>query len=350
MVSIKAFFKKISKNLSNFYSTHQKLIKAGFAFLWICFIGYIIYLGWQSRSELDYVLQNADWSQFLLVLLIYLITIALASSIWAAIMQVMDDSLIFWTHISIYLVTLMTRRIPGTVWYIGGRVVLYKQLGVSGIKTATGTGIELIVSFVANCMLAMIFLPFGLGLSNFWYIPFGIASLLGLLVLEPSILAKIMIKLKRPLPKPIERWRIALWLFLRMALVLAGGFMIFQTVKVFIPITYEILFLVLGARAISGAASMLSVFLPSSMGIYDLTMFAFLATVMPPSLATVITVLVKLYTTFFEVLFGAIFFIIIRKNAAFQSLNLKFLSGQLKEGIVDTETSQSAETNEKSNL
>jgi hypothetical protein len=252
-------------------------------------------------------------------------------------MKTMDDSLAWWTHISIYFLTLMTRRIPGTVWYIGGRVVLYKRFGVSGIKTATGSGIELVISFVANCMLAMLFLPFGLGLSTYWIIPFGFVSLMGLLVLEPSILAKIMVGLKRPLPIPIARWQIAIWLFLRMALVLAGGLMIFQTIRVFLPLSTEMLFLVLGARAISGAASMISFFLPSSMGIYDLTMLAFLATVMPPSLATVVTVLVKLYTTIFEILFGLFFYIIIRKTPEFRSLSIDLFSWHKEERRKDPE-------------
>jgi len=335
---------KFRENLSGFYAAHQKPIKVGFALIWFCLIAYVIYLGWQSRSELVYLVNNADWSQFLLVFLIYMATLVLASTIWTIIMQAMDDSLVWWNHICIYFVTLMARRIPGTVWYIGGRVVLYKRLGVSGVKTATGSGIELIISFVANCVLTMLFLPFGLGLSNYWYIPFGLASLIGLLVLEPSILTKIMVRLRRPLPRPIERWRIAIWLFLRMALVLVGGLMIFETVRVFLPLTNEILFLVLGARAISGAASMLSFFLPSSMGIYDLTMFAFLATVMPPSLATVVTVLVKLYTTIFEIFFGLIFYIIIRKIPEFSSLNLNLFSGDKEESRIDPEEIQSTES------
>lgn len=326
MITKKYNLERIHENLSVFYSTHKKSIKVGFALFWLCLIGYVIYLGWQSRTELIYLVNNADWSHFTFVLLLYLATLILASTIWAIIMQAMDGSLEWWTHVCIYFVTLMTRRIPGTVWYIGGRVVLYKQFGVSGIKTATGSGIELIISFVANCILAMLFLPFGLSLSNYWFIPFGIATLLGLIILEPSILAKIMIKLKRPLPSPIERWRIVIWLLLRMLLVLVGGLMIFQTIRVFLPLTKETLFLVLGARAISGAASMLSFFLPSSMGIYDLTMIAFLSTIMPPSLAAVVTVLVKLYSTFFEILFGLIFFIIIRKSPESRSININLFS------------------------
>ena len=71
---------------------------------------------------------------------------------------------------------------------------------------------------------------------------------------------------------------------------------------------------------------MLSFFLPSSMGIYDLTMIAFLSTIMPPSLAAVVTVLVKLYSTFFEILFGLIFFIIIRKSPESRSININLFS------------------------
>lgn len=340
MKSTKIEFEKIRSNLSSFYAAHQKPIKVGFAFIWLCLIGYIIYLGWKSRAELDYLIKNADWPHFLLVLAIYLTTLALASTIWTIIIRAMDRSLPWGTHIYIYFVTLMARRLPGTVWYIGGRVYLYKQLGMSGVKTATASGIELIVGFIANSILAMLFLPFGLGLSNYWYIPFGLATLIGLIVLEPNNLARIMAKIKRPLPKPIERWRIATWLLMRMVLVLTGGLMIFETVKVFLPLSNEILFLVLGARAISGAVSMLTFFLPSSMGVYDLTMYAFLATVMPPSLATVITVLVKFYTTVFEIIFGFIFYIIIRRSPEFRSISLNLFSKYQKEQSINPRSSE----------
>ena len=105
-----------------------------------------------------------------------------------------------------------------------------------------------------------------------------------------------------------------------MALVLTGGLMIFFTIRIFSPLGVDSLLFVLGARALSGAAGMLTFLLPSSMGASDLTLLAILSSIIPTSLATVIALLVRIYTTLFELLFGLIFFILLNKSLPFSKL------------------------------
>ena len=59
---------------------------------------------------------------------------------------------------------------------------------------------------------------------------------------------------------------------------------------------------------------MLTYLLPSSMGASDLTLLAMLSTVIPASLATIIALLVRIYTTLFELIFGLIFFFLLNKS------------------------------------
>ena len=328
---------KIQSSISAFYDSHKNLVKVIVSFFWVGVIGYLLYLGWKSRDELIYSFNNADWPQFVWVILAYLSTLIFASCTWASIMHTFDQTQSWWMHVRIYLTTLVARRLPGTVWYIGGRMALYKQLGVSSVKTASASGVEVVTGFVANSILALIFLPFGLGISNYWLIPLSLAALFGLGILIPSNLAKVMIRLKNPLPQPIKGQLIALWLILRMAQVLAGGTMVFLTVKVFYPISTGLLFLALGARAIAGAASMLTFLLPSSFGVYDLTMLGFLATILPASLATVITVLIKLYSSAFEAIFGLIFFLILRRSPEFKQITLNTIANKPAEDLSPTE-------------
>ncbi len=96
--------------------------------------------------------------------------------------------------------------------------------------------------------------------------------------------------------------------------------MIFFTIRIFTPIGIESLLLVLGARALSGAAGMLTYLLPSSMGASDLTLLAMLSTIIPTPLATVIALLVRIYTTLFELIIGFIFFILLNKSFPFSKL------------------------------
>lgn len=293
-------------------------------FLWAFLLVIILINAWNSRDQLLPYLEGANSRYIPYVILFYLLALTLATVNWAAIMHAFDQSLSLWTHVRIYLVTMVTRRLPGTIWYIGGRMLLYKQLGVSQLSTASASGVEIIVSFIADCILAAFFLPFGLDLSNYWLIPLITVSLIGLTILHPSVLSFLMKKIKRPLLTPVEWWRVIIWLILRMALVLTGGLMIFQTILIFIPENSDLLFLVLGARALSGAAGMLTYFLPSSFGTSDLTLLAMLSTIIPTSLSAVIAILVRLYTSLFELIFGFIFYIILRKSPEFRNFTFKF--------------------------
>jgi hypothetical protein len=309
-----------SENIKAFYASHSRIIKVLLYLVWAALFTFLAYTVWKSRQQLLLYLVNANYSQFIIIIVIYLIALLLAVLNWSVIMHAFDSKISLWIHAKIYLVSMVSRRIPGTIWYVGGRMLLYKQLGVPSINTASASGIEFIISFIADALLAAIFIPLGINLSKTWLIPLGIVVILGLYILRPTMLSKIMVRLKHPLAQPVRTEQVIGWLFLRLALVLTGGLMIFFTIRIFTPIGIESLLIVLGARALSGAAGMLTYLLPSSMGASDLTLLAMLSTIIPTPLATVIALLVRIYTTLFELIIGFIFFILLNKSFPFSKL------------------------------
>lgn len=311
----------ITEKVKAFYARHGKLVKLVLYLIWAVLFTFLAYTVWKSRDQLLPYLAKADYSQFLIVALVYLVALFLAVLNWAVIMHAFESSISFWMHAKIYLVSMVSRRLPGTIWYVGGRMIFYKKLGVPSVKTASASGIEFIISFVADALLAAIFIPLGLNLSKIWLIPLVLVVVVGLLVLRPKTVEKIMIKLNHPLAQPVSTSQVISWLLLRMALVLAGGVMIFFTIRIFTPLRFDSLLFVLGARALSGAAGMLTFLLPSSMGASDLTLLAMLSTIIPTSLATVIALLVRIYTTLFELVFGLIFFILLNKSLPAVNMN-----------------------------
>lgn len=304
----------IAEKIKAFYARHGNIVRVLLYTIWVVLFTFLAYIIWKSRDQLLPYLANADYSQFLIVAAIYLVALFLAVLNWAMIMHAFEGSISFWMHAKIYLVSMVSRRLPGTIWYVGGRMIFYKKLGVPSVKTASASGIEFIISFVADALLAAVFIPLGLNLSKIWLIPLMLVVIAGLLVLRPKTVEKIMVKLNHPLAQPVRLPQVIGWLLLRMALVLAGGVMIFFTIRIFTPLQFDSLLFVLGARALSGAAGMLTFLLPSSMGASDLTLLAMLSTIIPTSLATVIALLVRIYTTLFELVFGLIFFILLNKS------------------------------------
>ena len=185
----------ISEKIKAFYASHGRLLKVLLYLVWTVLFAFLAYTVWKSKDQLQPYLAKADYSQFIIVAVIYLIALFLAVLNWAVIMHAFDRSISLWMHAKIYLVSMVSRRLPGTIWYVGGRMVLYKELGVPSIKTASASGIEFIISFVADAILAAIFLPIGLNLSKIWLIPLVLVIVIGLFVLRPIIIEKIMEKL-----------------------------------------------------------------------------------------------------------------------------------------------------------
>ena len=304
----------IAEKIKAFYARHGKIVKVMLYLIWAVLFAFLGYTVWNARDQLLPYLATADYSQFLVVVLIYLVALFFAVANWAAVMHAFESGISFWMHAKIYLVSMVSKRLPGTIWYVGGRMLFYKKLGVPSVKTASASGVEYIISFVADALLAAIFIPLGLNLSKIWLIPLALVAVAGLFVLRPKTMEKIMIKLNQPLAQPVSMSQVIGWLLLRMALVLTGGIMIFFTIRIFTPLGFDSLLFVLGARALSGAAGMLTFFLPSSMGASDLTLLAMLSTMIPTSLSTVIALLVRIYTTLFELIFGLVFFIFLNKS------------------------------------
>ncbi|HBG59599.1 MAG TPA: hypothetical protein DDW97_02360 [Anaerolineaceae bacterium] len=309
-----------SEKIKTFYARHSRVIKVLLYIAWAVLFAFLAYTVWKSRQQLLLYLVNANYSQFIIITIIYLIALFLAVLNWSVIMHAFDSAISLWMHAKIYLVSMVSRRLPGTIWYVGGRMLLYKHLGVPSINTASASGIEFIISFIADALLAAIFIPLGINLSKTLLIPLGIVVILGLYILQPTNLGKIMVRLKHPLAQPVRTGQVFGWLFLRIALVLTGGLMIFFTIRIFTPIGFDLLLFVLGARALSGAAGMLTYLLPSSMGASDITLLAMLSSIVPTPLATVIALLVRIYTTLFELIIGFIFFIILNKSFPFSIL------------------------------
>ena len=309
-----------SEKIKTFYARHSRVIKVLLYIAWAVLFAFLAYTVWKSRQQLLLYLVNANYSQFIIITIIYLIALFLAVLNWSVIMHAFDSAISLWMHAKIYLVSMVSRRLPGTIWYVGGRMLLYKHLGVPSINTASASGIEFIISFIADALLAAIFIPLGINLSKTLLIPLGIVVILGLYILQPTNLGKIMVRLKHPLAQPVRTGQVFGWLFLRIALVLTGGLMIFFTIRIFTPIGFDSLLFVLGARALSGAAGMLTYLLPSSMGASDITLLAMLSSIVPTPLATVIALLVRIYTTLFELIIGFIFFIILNKSFPFSIL------------------------------
>lgn len=270
--------------------------------IWVPLTGLTLYSAWYNRNAVLPYLANANYSSFLLALLFYLAALPVVTLGWSLIMRSFAGPIGWSTHAVIYCVTQGARRLPGTVWYVGGRLVLYKRLGVSRVQVAIASGVELAVSVVSGFLVGLALLPLGLRLPA-PMIPVLIAGLvIGILALHPSVLAHLMHWIGRPMAKSASFKDTLAWLGAYAGMWLLSGGMVVQIVSVFQSLTVEETVYVIAAWAFSGAVGLLTVFLPTSLGATELAMAVLLSRIVPLPVAVAVSILIRILTTTFEVI------------------------------------------------
>ena len=192
-------------------------------------VAIILYVGWKYRDILIPYFKSANPVFLLFTVLFYGISLSSGVLGWVLIISNFTDALSWFIHIKIYFLTLVSRRLPGTIWYIGGRAVLYKELGISAITTSVSSMIELITTIISGCIVGIIALVFGTQLRIFILtiiLLFGLGS-----ILHPKILTHIL-KLLTQYPNKEILWYMPLsWLAAFSMLWLSSGVMVIVQIK-----------------------------------------------------------------------------------------------------------------------
>ena len=301
---VRKYFNKAFYGLSN----NKKILNILFLITWLIVIINIIWASWNSRKQISEIFTSIDISHIWAILGYYLLTLVIAVACWSSIINSIAPGIDPWKHIQIYYSSMFTRRLPGTIWYIGGRAIFYEKLKVSKTKTVTASIIEIVVGFLADCIIGIFFLGQLNSYSPVWLVIIFCTMILGFFSLRPKSLQWIMAKLKHPLTRPIRYRDPLIWVTLRLCSIIIGGLMITQIIGVFYSLNNSDIVYVIGARAISGLAGYLTYLLPSSLGASDLTTIMLLSRLIPASVATLVAIIIRVFTTLGELLFSGIFY------------------------------------------
>ena len=286
----------------------QKWSRKVITIVWVLLLGLILVGAWKYRASIEPLIKSANYSYFLISAIFFLLSIGFAVISWSFIMRQFAPTLKTWTHVYIFCTSLAARRLPGTIWYIGGRLSLYKHWGISSIKTSIASTIEIIVNLISGSITGLFFIIIGVKLSLPLVILLMICLGFGLIFLHPQFLTRLLIKLHHPLEDPLSFKVILTWIVPYMLNWISGGLIYYFIISAFSPLNFKTLFFILGAWAVSGVASILTTFLPSSFGVAEITMAAFISTLMPLPLAFGIAITFRFFTAIIEVILSFVFF------------------------------------------
>ncbi|MHB1004369.1 MAG: hypothetical protein ACYC3S_01860 [Chloroflexota bacterium] len=274
-------------------------------------LGLLAYLVYREREMLSVYLLNADKMNLATVALWYAIGVAVYMATWASIMEQLGGHARLLRHVVVFLIANMAKRLPGTLWYVGGRTVLYSRVGVPTRTVILSSAIEGTLTWLAGVTVAVPFLAVALPEQRWLWVGGGTTTLL--LLLNPKSVRWFLDRAAKggDLQRVALR-HVYLWLALYVTCWLMSGAMFASVVSIFQPVPASRLTWIVGSWTVAGSASMLATFLPSNMGITEITLTGLLSQIVPSGFAALVAVSARVLTTLLDMLAGGLAFLIQR--------------------------------------
>jgi uncharacterized membrane protein YbhN (UPF0104 family) len=297
----------------------RKLLTVAGGAITVACLAALAYLVYREREVLVVHVLTADRRQLAAVGVWYVAALAVSLIAWASIMGRLGGRAGFWRHAGIFCLANMAKRLPGTLWYVGGRTVLYSRAGVPARTVILASAIEGTLTWLAGVAIAVPFLAVALPQSRWLWIGGGAALLL--LLLNPIAVRWLLDRAAKRVAKGgelrgVELRHVYAWLGLYVAGWVSGGAVLASVVSLFQEVPASQLPWIIGSWTVAGSASMLAVLLPSNLGITEVTMTALLGQVIPAGLAVLVAVSARVLITLLDILGGALALLIQRVGKA----------------------------------
>ena len=268
----------------------------------IAILGYLIY---RERQLLLAYNWQFHPQYFALTFILYSIDLAIVALVWGWIMNTLSKQLNYLTHFRYFSIANITKRIPGTLWYIANRAQLYKSNGIDPKLTTVASGMELAVSVLSSVVVCVIFsIPIILQ-YQLNPIILGIVVLLCIIVIHPRFMDWIF-RLLKVEASDFSYLEILKWLITYLLAWILGGFLLFVLGNSITTIPIENLPYIIGSFGLVNLLSLAFFFLPTNLGITEVGLSLLLANIMPSSVAVVVAIAFRLVVILYEIVWALI--------------------------------------------
>jgi hypothetical protein len=265
--------------------------------------GIVGYTVWRNRETVLLALQAARYGFFLLTFLCYAAAQGTVGLGWHLVMTHMGGHRSFVTNIKIHIYTLAAKRLPGTLWYIAGRAILYQRLGVPKRVSSLASGVEIVLSIVSGLMVGAPALFMEADLSPGSVAIFIAVELIGLCLLAPPILSRLLKQFGYSVaPGQLSIVRTASWLAAYSVMWIFGGLMTCTVLAALYPLSSDAIPLTISLWSLTGAISFAVFVLPNNFGLTEITLSFMLSHIVPLPIAAVTALLLRVLTTVFDLM------------------------------------------------
>ncbi len=274
----------------------RKLLTLCFILLTVAVIGQILYV---NRETLGIYLREARPIFLLPAALFFVLDLLLALYAWHLLVSNLTAFDNFRINTKINLYSNLARRIPGSVWYVASRAILYEEQGVSKKMTTLLSALELTFFISSGIVVTLCTLPFWELPSNLsndfptaWLIIF--IALCSLLLANPTILQFIWRWLAKESVRQLY-WRETLyWLLIYALTWVVGGFVLHAVINLFQPLALTVLPMSIGVWSLAGIVSLVGFISLSVFGLREVSLALLLTPILPLPVTLLIGIVVRL--------------------------------------------------------
>lgn len=245
-------------------------------------------------------------SLLLKIFAVYTLALALAALAWYLIMRRLSGTADVGVHLRIYCVTNLARHLPGVLWHVVGRAVLYEQAGLSKTVTLLASGVEQVLIVLSGILVYLASLaatPNMVQINVTWLI---VIILVGSLMVHPRLIGAVLRRWGHQEAFPVRYRDLAVWLALYVIIWIVGGCMAVILVDSHQPLSFVEQVKIIGAWSLSGGITSLVTFLPVGLGLREISLVVLLGPSIGWPFATFVAIMLRLLITLFEIIWGTI--------------------------------------------
>lgn len=296
----------------------RRYLFIGILLISIIFIALALRANWTEFSSQEI---NFDYRFIILAVIIYPVGMLPTAFSWHTLLRTIGITLPFRTNLRIFSLSAFPRHIPGFVWYISSRSLLYKEENIGAAKIVTASAVDIILLALTGFLSALMLLVSGVGLSQeisavrtAAYI--AVPILLLLIISIPLVNRLLPYFLKRRGVTDIPQVNQAILVLTLLAMFIAwagGGLILFVLAQAIYPLSWSYYPAMIGAWGAAGAVSLTIGIGIQGLGIREITLSAILSLIMPPVIAIILAVVFRLVLTAGEFLWVMLFIWLTKK-------------------------------------
>jgi hypothetical protein len=302
----------------------RQVVYLGIVLISIAFIAYAIKTNWAQLKSQEWHI-NAIYA--IMAIILYPLGMFPAAAAWHWLLRAFNTKKPFLLNLRVYALSSLPKHIPGLVWYVTSRTLLYEEYGVSANvvlgATATETAMLALSGFISALLIFSLQSDLPSQFSVLRYLsPLSLVALVLLFVWAPGgtrLLDKLVKRFRKD-AQTLQLQRSTLfvclgWMFIAWT---GGGTLLWILIRAITPISLGLLPMMIGIWGAAGAVSLSIGIGIQGLGLREVTLAVLLSLIVSPITAIVVALAFRLVLTIGEFLWVFLISIFIRDKQTVQ--------------------------------